>query len=291
MQRCEPGWTGWLDRIAKIRDAALVGSGAIYVTGYLARALHSLEHNLGIPPGVQFEYFVAGLLMLAPAAVLVSGLWGLVLGLRKVGAWIMADRARTSAMKFVLPGAIAFGFVLAAVANAVDSRVLNGLAAVVMLSILLLGAAFGIGHKAYVMADDPKSGPSSQAARKGWMLTHKVGQLFMWFIATYGVIFLLAVVAALLVAGSVLLRYVPQELGGGKPKCAYLDLSEGRLSSEVRAILVDSGARAQGASVVRSKALEIYSSSDPWLVKLPNQAHNMTYRVDKETVRAITWCQ
>src|SRR5947209_4483073 len=80
-------FSSWDARLTRTRDVALVGFGAVYAFGYLARALHAWGNNLGVLPGVEIQYFVAGLLLLLPPALVLAAFFGSWRVFRGVASW------------------------------------------------------------------------------------------------------------------------------------------------------------------------------------------------------------
>ena len=78
------------------------------------------------------------------------------------------------------------------------------------------------------------------------------------------------------------------------PSARSLDLLHEQLSLPMRAALIDTfGAKEQTPKVVRSRRLDVYSPGDPWLVKIPpepGKPPGPTYRLEKDMVRSIAWC-
>jgi len=79
---------------------------------------------------------------------------------------------------------------------------------------------------------------------------------------------------------------LPQELGGVKPRCAYLDMKVEGLSEETRRAI---------AAVVRSLQLDVLFASTSILMVRPNpaptDAESTVYEINRSNVQAITWCK
>ena len=92
--------------------------------------------------------------------------------------------------------------------------------------------------------------------------------------------------------GAYLLRFVPQEFGGVRPKCAVLDLAQDQLSPELAGLLLAPVLQRGGSAVQRSRPLDVYSTSGPWLVRVPQAAASApphALRLPENVVRSVEW--
>ena len=100
------------------------------------------------------------------------------------------------------------------------------------------------------------------------------------------------VFASAVLYGAIAVQHVPQEFGGVKPKWGVLDLSPEQLSAELRS-LIASPSENLDSKVVRSRPLEVFSTSEPWLVRLPSPGtgvHPRSIRLDSKAVLSVEWC-
>src|SRR5689334_12579644 len=70
-----------------IRDTALVLAPVIYLLGFITWALHAQRNSLGLLPGVDSQYFAAGLI---PAVVLAVAVYIVVLT-RRFARWSASE--------------------------------------------------------------------------------------------------------------------------------------------------------------------------------------------------------
>jgi hypothetical protein len=289
-------WTVRIDQLSRLRDLALMIAGTCYVSGYLARAFHAWEYDLGVIPGLQFEYFVAGLLLLAPlGAVYFVGLaiWKL---LKKLGAWAAAAERRQKRIKTAFSTLIvvgALGLILGdhfPGSNIAQAGVWTFTSAF-FLFMAYLSAADDDSWRGPARKLSPATAGSSLPVRILTRIASGLGHALTGILALNVLIFALALLIVVLVTGPLTLEQIPQEFGGVKPKCAQLDLVRKEFSPSVYAALADDPASSD--DVVTSKRLEIYATGDPWVIKLPRHAgapQNPTFRLDKDSVRAVSWC-
>src|SRR5262249_14503644 len=86
---------------------------------------------------------------------------------------------------------------------------------------------------------------------------------------------------------------VPQELGGVRPRCAYLDIDSKMTSTEIRAVILAAQTKPEN-QVVRSVQLDVlFSGSDTILVR-PREGKKTpsasVYEISRRIVQTITWC-
>jgi hypothetical protein len=289
----------WGARLTRWRDIALVGFASVYALGYLTRAVHAWLYNLGVLPGVELQYFVAGLLLFLPPAALLALLYGVWRGFQGFAAWErrrpgVRQRIDTSLGVVVLVALL--GFV------AIDwlrrwlpipPHVSN-----ILLTVFVGGFAINIG----LGMARPATPPAALDAER-----HDHGVLvrvFEWIgrvlggilAVNIGLFFVTLLATSILVGALKLLPELPQALGGAAPRCAMLDVDVAKVSPELAAELFGKDA-AQAPSVKgarRSREVRIYySGGDYLLFKLPAEtsAAATTYELKRSAVEAVLWCQ
>ena len=108
----------------------------------------------------------------------------------------------------------------------------------------------------------------------------------------------------LLVGAGIAYPYLPQELGGVRARCAFMDTERLKLSDEVQMAVLSPDVRTiTGPPVVTTRQLDIlYSGSDFWLVT-PRRAQDSrgtaatsgpaeprVYEIRKGVVQTVRWC-
>jgi hypothetical protein len=282
---------GLFERVAGYQQGVVLLAGLAYALGYVSRALHAFENNLGALPGIRFEYLVAGTLLLIPPIVLCLVLWGVWRSAKRLAAWAANDLKRKAGVTNALLGSFMLGMVTVFLPDPVKT----------------VGVLFGVGCFLYLItyfaADESPSTSDAiteSANVKWWQkvlscLGHAAVYLFgallwLWIGLLFVVVFALA-----LLYGAIALKHVPQEFGGVKPKWAVLDLSPEQLSAELRSLIASPGENLDSSSkVVRSRPLEVLSTSEPWLVRLPGPGVGVpprSIRLDGKAVLSVEWCR
>jgi hypothetical protein len=213
---------GLLDRVAGYQQVLLLLAGFAYAFGYASRALHAFENNLGALPGVRFEYLVAGTLLLIPPVALCLAIWGVWRSAKRLAAWA----AKASQRK-------------AHVQKALTGGALLGLATFLLpYPVHLVGMFFSVGCFLYLLIYFFAGGesPSSSDATTESVNVGSRGKLSSWLgwglgwlgraaasvwtvvVALWIGLLLLGLFILAVGYGAIALKYVPQELGGVKPK-------------------------------------------------------------------------
>lgn len=322
-----PSQPVFIRRCIQIRDAGLVIGGIAYAFGYLSRAVSAWENNLGPLPGARFDYLVAGALLLILPALLGLTLW-LVWRSAKVLARMAAndpERRKTigAAFGWAITGSILV-FVLTIPWHSIIARIaLILFSASMAYWLMYLFARERLATKSAdaVENDVPTTGrhsvepkptvsaeetPSWGVRIRSWGVRfRRAGPIFgqalgnafqasvgFAMIASIGLqILVLFLMSALL--GSKALENLPPELGGVHPKWAILDLDTSNLSLRMQSKLVDATRDTSTASGVRASIpLEVYSTSGPWLVRIPSSdvpAARPSLRLEADAVRSVEW--
>ena len=284
---------GLFERVAGYQQVVVLLAGFAYAFGYASRALHAFEYNLGTLPGIRFEYLVAGTLLLIPPVALCLALWGVWRSAKDLAAWAAKVPKRKDRVSIALFVNFILGVIVAVSAGGWVS---------------IVGIVFSVSSVPYLFmvlstaneSSSPSDATIESATVKWWQkvlscLGH--GALYLWgasLALLFG--FLLLMLFALAVGyGAIALKYVPQEFGGVKPKCGVLDLSPEQLSPELRSLIASPGEHLDPSSkVVRSRPLEVFTTSEPWLVRLPSPAAGVparSIRLDGKAVLSVEWCR
>jgi hypothetical protein len=282
---------GLFERVTGYQQVVVLLAGFAYVFGYASRALHAFEYNLGTLPGIRFEYLVAGTLLLIPPVALCLALWGVWRSAKDLAAWAAMVPERKKRVSWALIVTFVLGFIVAGKGGWV-----TGLGLVVSLSTV---PYFFMVASTYESAS-PSNATIPSPNVKWWqkVLSYLAyGALYLWG-ASLAFLFglLLLLLFALAVGyGAIALKYVPQEFGGVKPKWGVLDLSPEQLSAELRSLIANPGENFDSSSkVVRSRPLEVFSTSEPWLVRLPSPGVGVSprsIRLDGKAVLSVEWCR
>jgi hypothetical protein len=243
------------------RDAFLVGGALVYGLGYLVWAYTAWQYGLGILPGIEFQYLVAGVV---PLLIIIYGF----IAYRFIHYVFAIVDARPSSRKLniLLAAACLLTILLCARAmpvmphSSISEMILWLLLSVVVLTLsgilLALYVKFTTRWIAVLKRFDPKG------------------------IFEYGILELNNL-AILLMFSYVFLKFylliypaLPQDLGGRRPRCAVMEFTGGRLTPQDTAQLIDAGnqpspAAATSGAVMESRVLKVYFSNKDYILARP----------------------
>lgn len=235
----------------------------LYVLGLVVWSLNAARQDLGLGAAADLQYLVAGLV---PALVLAAALALLVAWLR-VPAW-SRDRLSTRAPR--LTSALA----------SVGTALFGG-------SVIAI-AAFGwtgVFDRAPLLAGVVFTAFAVGVALLG--LTKEESWMFrlLWYVyGPLGFVLLIALAFAFYAEG--IYPRLPQSLGGGKPRCAQLDLDTASLSPATVAELAPA---ASGGGIVRTQKVDIvFTQGETLYVQRPADDRVVELRAD--AIRAVIGC-
>jgi hypothetical protein len=249
--------TNGLEQLGKARDGVLIIGGALYVLGYFVWSVHALNEGLGLLPALELQYLLAGSLL---ALVFLSAL---TLGLAAFAILNMGTRWGSSKHVAVRGFAKVIPLLFGGAAGIVTAF-LWGVAGhfhfgfiLVIVSVIVVAAVGTI--------------PAVDSDR-------------LWGAWTAAMI---AIGGAVLYVGVVYPR-MPQEIGGVKPRCGYLDIATGDASPSAIKQLFGSQTT---ATVARSRKLSIFfSGGDVYVVRVRGATDTHTYDVRKDIVKSVSYC-
>jgi hypothetical protein len=240
-------------------------TAVLYVLGLVVWSLNAARRDLGLGAAADLQYLLAGL---APALVVAFAL-ALLVAWWKVPAWsrdrLLSWSPRTaSALATVGAGLWAVGMLAVAVLG--WSGVLDRVPALtaVALGALVIGlAAQGL------------------AREDSWLFR------VVWYVYAPVLLVVLAFTAFAFYAEAVYPR-LPQSLGGGKPRCAQLDLETASLSAATVTELAPAASRPY-LQTLRTAELDIvFSRGETLFVKRP--ASDRVLELRGGSVRAVVAC-
>jgi hypothetical protein len=248
----------WVEK----RGVAL--TAVLYALGLVVWSLNASRRDLGIGAAADLQYLIAGLV---PALVLALALAVLVAWL-KVPAW-SRDRLRTRWPR-VATGIYVFGAVLGVVS---------------VFSFATLGPT-GVLDRFPVLAAVVFVGFGA-----GVILTNLAGNEETWLFRLvwygYGFAGLAAlVVLAFAFYAEAIFPSLPQSLGGGRPRCAQLDLDARLLSAST---LAELGMPAPAGEIVRTGRLDVvFAQGDTLFVTVPRDSRVVELRGG--SIQAVVGC-
>lgn len=268
---------GWLERIGSKRDGLLIGASALYGLGYLVWSIYSLRNGLGLLPALDSQYFIAGMF---PAAVIVATYFGLTRTVRTLESWTMRvsskpKRPTARTLKIIAHLSDAFLFIAVAffVAGSLRasgdwSSTLARYPFIVLLVLLLVFVAIIGSALGRYRSDDPFH---------RLYLRFQLGNMFVGGATSLVFLFLF-----------LLYPLIPQELGGVKPRCAYVDVVRAEVSAETLGSLSGRSRPESAEPVVRSSQTEVLyeSSSIIWI-----RSAGTLYELKRDAIHAVIPCR
>ncbi len=306
----------WSHRLADAKNLFVAGAGSAYALGYLARALHAWSEQLGVLPALDFQYFVAGTLLMLPLAALVSLVLLVHRWLRRLAEYEQLHPPLAARIDRVLGVTVMGGAVLlGAVSTLARWTGLDLNIAARLVGVVLLVGFIGWFWLAMVR-DSLKSDtlvvapgglaratllPESPAQAGGWLSRgmHAFSSAIAWLwgalVLSYIALVALLLVVTALLSGLLLLPWLPQELGGAKPVCVQLDIETKALSPQLAALLFEplDAAAAQSAPTRRTRPLALHQAGgDVLLLRLPaaSPGRGAVLEVRRAVVGASTRC-
>lgn len=258
-------WNGLLENAGKIRDIGLVVGAATYVLGYLVWEFHAWRLNIGLLPAFDLQYLIGGaipVLSVALAALVLILLWraiGRVLG--RVDKFI-SDTPTLDRRLRQLGAISALIFVASFIAESyVPGR-------------LLQRAFFYLFVVSGVLA--------------GVTVMRVLIRPYMAFILLVSTLLWLTLYVAFIYSE------IPQEWGGGKPKCGSVDLAWREVSPETARDLLKTKLLDPQVPTARSVSLDVlYLRGDTIVLRTRNEQvwePATVHQVPKELIKAIEWC-
>ena len=265
-------------KLGEFRDPLLVLASVIYGVGYFVWSIHAYSESLGLLPALEPQYLVAGII----PALLVWLAWRGRRSPRRATDWI-SQRV-----------ALAKGWQKQAY---------------LILGIVLLVSGYyllSVGNKFSNVA-----GMTAETAR--WQILKENVCLVLAFVLMIpGFLFLGATFFAkilmyfvtLVYASAFLVLYlfyiypnIPQEFGGVRPRCAYVDITRNQISDSMqKGIFPEAPPRALDLAardlVTRSVRLNTYFADKEIMLVRPDGAdrHSPVIEIKKSVVQAVTWC-
>ena len=286
-------------RIGAHRDGFLILITLIYVTGYVTWSVLAWKQGFGPIPVLDAQYFVAGLPIIMSVILTLLLLLLLRYFLRQVwGEWLKRQPIRTrmlicrTLMICSLIGAIGI------IANEIFSfsfYVYIPSMLLLCMSFVLLGFSspltnleqfqkIRLQHKGKISASSPH-----------WLdhFSHFTESVLKHSTSLIYVIILAIMVAFALNYSRVWYYKIPQELGGGAPHPACIDLDCSKLSSETVQLLVPKPHDQKTAGIARSREVSIFfvgrdffliGDIESATVSDPNR-----FKISREVIKAVHW--
>jgi hypothetical protein len=223
-----------MGRAKELLEMLLGGATIIYALGYAAWAWYSWEYQLGMPPALESQYFVAGGI---PALIVLITFLALA-ALRALRGRQPTEQEDRRAKWMAKVAAVLVGGTF--ISNMLDAPTVG-------FWLFIAGTALFL-----VAIFLSRSETDRQAAKT----------------ATWGLAFVSVIVALVLfmLYSSRVFPKLPVELGGPRPQCVTVDVDT-RAVSPVTVLHMTGRARSPDSTValVRSKPLQLLAQNDPFL--------------------------
>lgn len=262
----------WSGRAREMLDLLLVGVTISYLFGFLVWSGWALANNLGLMPLVNAQYLAAGLI---PAGLVSGTLLAsrpLVSISERMAQWWEAIGSKPVKYLTVAIAILVFTAGLWVATHVFGALTLTG-SLILLFPMLLLAGIFK--RKANLTVSKFHKGVCALVWR-------------FFFGVPIGIVLLLMVMYS---AVAFYLKF-PQEMGGVRPRCAYVDVEAKELASETLEAITSRQLTATPGEVVRSGELVVYlATSESLLVRPRNhQSERMVIELRRDLVTAITWC-
>lgn len=264
---------GWLHQLGNYRDGLLVVATLMYILGYAVWTFNAWNYNLGPLPGLDSQYFIAGIIPII-IFVLVYLMFKGVVQIRGVVKKWLSPIERPIVYVFRIVG---FFLIMVSAAFLLRFLIWSEMAVTFYDMLALLPLLF------FDLIIEPPASKND----KGNLLNkfiRWIGTFYVFFIPfSLGIIGVLFYVLAVYPA-------IPQEFGGVYPRCAYIDLEKQKLSETTLHEITPLGSNASQASVVKSQSVYVYFVSKDFLLVKIGVDNDFTYQIMTDTITSITWC-
>jgi len=306
----------YLKRLGEFRDSLLVVAGGLYILGYVVRSINGFTNNLGFLPAFESQYLIAGII---PAIVILlfyllilltwrikigfsnwldSGSYKIIIPLLIMVMYLVSagvtvyfnkvsdDNLMTAAKINLASGYLFFGMLFikfSTIENARKGLFNKELSWRLRLYFLLILAITIPYYLFVILVDKIIIGTGEQIKE----IMDPLTMFTIVFIALY-------TVSGLWYFVSDIYPQIPQEFGGARPRCAFIDVTGNEISSELREALFFSGDKTN-ADIVRSIQVDVYFAGSEFILVKPQnktlQSEIVTYELQKSIVQSIIWCK
>lgn len=319
-------WTrSKLDSFADLRDLLLIVAGGMYVLGYVVWAYNAYANNLGLLPAVDFQYFIAGIVPAVFLLALSVTITVILISRREFADWINASTRRGKYMGrlFIILFILVFlTFIVAGVDSiksahpALSNKAIVVAAIIFVLLIIFIpadkidplrrdnAAVEPFGHDmrsdAGGATDNLKPRPKSVTYTLWQSFTDHLFHLHSIFLNSIPIIYIFMLALLLTIAGlsffvTKLYPRIPQEFGGGQPRCANLDLKRAEVSDVIQQAILPQPAPNADSLIARSVRLDVhFSDGNVMLVKPhddPDTFRSRTFEIKKGAIQSVVWCE
>lgn len=262
-----------LEQIGKKRDGLLILISCIYILGYIVWSLHAMVNHFGLLPAIDAQYFLAGMI---PGIIAYLAYLFLAHSRSVSAALLKLLRPRRSGVRqytVLFIGVLLITWIIIIFLTWDWSRPFWSFQPIwkqkritIILSWMLIPVLYLFFHSSERVA--------------GRKFIHKMSA---WYFSI--------IVSLYLTAMYIFWIYpiLPQELGGVKPRCAFIDEEATKVSEQTLRAIFDLTNKPTG--VLRSVKLRVlYTGGEYLLVKPDGNQETTTYELKRGELTAITWC-
>jgi hypothetical protein len=295
-----------LQHLGRIRDGLLVIGALLYGFGYASWAAYAWLNNLGPMPGLDAQYFVAGIPILL--FIILGLVISKILGFLYFSVWFTLYSEGSVTFKIisnvVFLGSFILCWVLFFISFDPAGRMANDKIAMFVLSIILILLIIPV--LVYSMIDllqavekelrKRPEGFSGNLFIMGYLVNKLAINTFNSELREYVSLNRVIIIMIALLFSGLYIRNIypkiPQTLGGAKPRTAILNIYADKISGNTCLRLVEKPDTSRSGAVIRSKPLPVFYESKDNLIVVPvskNASTDTLFDLKKETISSIEW--
>lgn len=311
-----------------IRDNLLFVASILYALGYIVWAFNAWQNNLGLLPALDFQYLVAGIFPAIVIAIYIIIIWYFIVLRRNVLIWFgphahgwkIKVRQIVPPLLAVLNYLILIILVIAFIYTYYDFSLPIVLIEIFYIILIMFGISifllppdmipsnFGLRYSvkqifAIILNRDYQSESDKRKIdsclgvqlKRFKVFIESIPKLFFGYITlwSYGIIFIIAFLMFMLLFSffqSELYPNLPQEFGGIKPRCAYIDVEKNKLSSRTQDAILPNVESDPQDEIVATERLQIFFIGSQFLLASPEN-NSEIIEIERSVVQAISWCK
>lgn len=286
-----------LKHLGGLRDGILVVVSLVYIIGYCVWSVLAWRHNLGPLPVLDAQYFAAGLpvvLVLLLLTLLIY--WSRRLLLDLWPKWLAAQSMLIQLLAHAILMIAALGslLVIFLLRNWAEGLERPFLFFLPLSMIIFVASLFLQPQRLYdrwlksLLQRKLISEEDAERLKRNW------GWIFFYnrqgISNLYLVLLLIGAAGIALWVNSMYFR-VPQEFGGGRPRCAHLDISLDEISSQTREHLGISPRATDSERTVSSAEVTVYFVGTESVLLGSGGGSVATTELPRQVVKAFRWCE
>lgn len=292
--------TDWFTWLGNRRDGFLIVGAVLYGLGYAVWSYNAWKHDLGHLPAIEFQYFAAGII---PALVLTTAWLVSTSFLQAIDQLIdkaITSRYRAWALIFSL-GLLTFAMLFSTIflekkniINMASNDYFFLLNFTILVSVLVLILSTYVHYNITFESKPESSG-------------NRIADIIVVAKNAFAIFsFRLLRILVLIITFTIFLKFyleyysrLPQELGGPKPRCAYIDLLKDEITPTSLIDLAPNHQagilKSEQTRVIRSSKLNVYFAGTGYLLVRnigdpSSQEDAPLYELRSDIIRVVQWC-